>query len=98
VALVASPPLVVGAASPVCVSELAPDPDPPSLPADRALADRRALVARSFLAQPEPLKTIEGVLKPFRIVPSAPHAGQNRGPSSLMPWITSVRWRQAEQM
>jgi len=43
------------------------------------------------------LNTIDGVLKPFRIVPSLPQAGQNRGPSSLMPWMTSVRWRQAEQ-
>jgi hypothetical protein len=45
---------------------------------------------RSFLAQPDPLKTIAGGANPFRIVPSAPHSGQNRGPSSLIPWRMSV--------
>jgi hypothetical protein len=53
---------------------------------------------RSFFAQPEPLKTIaEGTIA-FRIVPSAPHAEQYRGPSSWTPWITSSRWSQALQM
>jgi hypothetical protein len=53
---------------------------------------------RSFFAQPVPLKWIAGVVKPFVIVPSSPHSGQKRGPCSWIPWITSVRWRQAEQV
>jgi len=75
------------------------DPDPPlSVAAERDASVRCALVARSFFAQPEPLKTMDGALKPFRIVPSAPHAGQNFGPASSRPWMTSVRWWQVEQM
>ena len=57
-----------------------------------ALADDR-----SFFAQPEPLKWMAGVDSALRIVPSAPHEGQKRGPGSLMPWITSVRVRQFAQ-
>ena len=53
---------------------------------------------RSFLAQPEPLKCTAAVVIAFVNVPSAPHAGQNRGPGALMPWMTSVRCRQFEQM
>jgi hypothetical protein len=45
---------------------------------------------RSTFAQPEPLKTIAGLENAFRIVPSAPHSGQKRGPESLIPWMTSV--------
>ena len=52
---------------------------------------------RSFLAQPEPLKCTVGGAKALRKVPSAPQAGQNRGPGSLIPWITSVRSPQFEQ-
>jgi hypothetical protein len=52
---------------------------------------------RSSLAQPEPLKTIEGLDTAFRMEPSAPHAGQNRGPSALMPWMTSVTRPQTVQ-
>jgi len=44
---------------------------------------------RSFLAQPEPLNTTDGALKPFVIRPSAPHDGQKRGPSAWIPWMTS---------
>jgi hypothetical protein len=51
---------------------------------------------RSFFAQPEPLKCTAGSAKALRSVPSAPHAGQNRGPGSLIPWITSVRSPQFE--
>lgn len=40
---------------------------------------------RSFLAQPEPLKTTDGALKPLVIRPSAPHDGQNLGPSAWIP-------------
>jgi hypothetical protein len=53
--------------------------------------------ARSFFAQPEPLKTIAGGAKPLRIVPSAPHSGQKCGPGSLIPWRMSVRWPQTVQ-
>jgi len=59
-------------------------------PPDRADAARVALEARSFFAQPLPLKWTAGVLKPLWSVLSAPQAGQKRGPSALMPWITSV--------
>ncbi len=52
---------------------------------------------RSFFAQPEPLKWIAGVVKPFDMVPSAPHSGQKVGPWSLIPWTISVRWPHAEQ-
>jgi hypothetical protein len=52
---------------------------------------------RSFLAQPEPLKWTAGVAQALRMVPSLPQFGQKRGPGSLMPWITSTTWWQAEQ-
>jgi hypothetical protein len=68
-----------------------PEPDSTFVsPPDRADAARVALDARSFLAQPLPLKCTAGVLKPLCSVPSAPHAGQKRGPSALIPWMTSV--------
>jgi hypothetical protein len=66
-------------------------------PPDLADAARVALDARSFFAQPLPLKCTAGVLKPLCRVPSAPHAGQKRGPSALMPWMTSVTRPQALQ-
>jgi hypothetical protein len=100
---VAPSPLLPVAAAAAPSVDPAPEPeseleaDAPSPAGAGARADRWA-VARSFLAQPEPLKTIEGALMPFRSVPSAPHAGQKRGPASSLPWMTSVRWRQAEQM
>jgi hypothetical protein len=50
-----------------------------------------AELARSFLAQPEPLKWIVGGANAFVIVPSAPQFGQNLGPPSWIPWTTSVR-------
>jgi hypothetical protein len=53
---------------------------------------------RSFLAQPEPLKWIAGVASALRIPPSNPQLGQKRGPASLIPWITSTRCWQFEQM
>jgi hypothetical protein len=85
----ASPPLdVLAAASPEDEEELA------------FAAFVRALLAedRSFFAQPEPLKWTVGAVNALVMVPSAPQLGQNRGPASLMPWITSVRCRQFEQM
>jgi hypothetical protein len=86
-----------------------PDAVPPSEPVavlESSLArpfDARELddpldERRSTLAHPEPLNTIAGRESAFRIVPSAPHSGQNRGPDSLIPWITSVvlpQWLQA---
>jgi hypothetical protein len=60
--------------------------------------DARNAEPRSFFAQPVPLKWIAGAVNPFVIVPSAPHSGQKRGPCSWIPWITSVRWRHAEQV
>jgi hypothetical protein len=49
------------------------------------------VAARSFFAQPDPLKRIAGLLIALRSVPSAPQLGQKRGVGSLIPWITSVR-------
>lgn len=78
-------------------SSLEPDEPDSTLasPPDRADDARVALEARSFFAQPLPLKWTAGVLKPLRSVPSAPQAGQKRGPSALMPWMTSVTRPQA---
>ncbi len=77
-----------------------PSPDPAfesvGSPA-REAAFVRALELRSFFAQPEPLNTIAGGANPLRIVPSAPHSGQKRGPSSLIPWRMSVLCRQTVQ-
>jgi hypothetical protein len=94
----------VSAAGAVFESAAAPSPDSFVTdsfddPASSAGFDD-ALIAepRSFFAQPVPLKWIAGAVKPFVIVPSAPHSGQNRGPWSFIPWITSVRWRQAEHV
>jgi len=52
---------------------------------------------RSFFAQPEPLKWTAGVVSALCSVPSAPHAGQKRGPGASIPWITSVFCRQDAQ-
>jgi len=89
-------------------SEPAPDGESPadeSLADDDSLADEspadrdpaRLALDRSFLAQPEPLKCTAGVATALRILPSAPHAGQNLGPSASIRWITSIRFRQAAQ-
>jgi hypothetical protein len=61
-----------------------------SLSASLAAALAEALVLapeppRSFLAQPVPLKWTAGAANCLRMVASAPHEGQNRGPGSLMP-------------
>lgn len=81
------------------------DESPPEVPPFPTLASAlvscfaraRIAVERSFFAQPEPLKWTVGGANAFRSVPSAPHAGQNRGPGASMPWITSVVSRQLEQ-
>jgi len=62
---------------------------------DPELDDRVELERRSTLAQPEPLNTIVGGERAFRIEPSVPQSGQNFGPASLIPWTTSVTWPQA---
>jgi hypothetical protein len=73
-------------------------PEPESALEDPVLAVASSFFAeagrldaeRSFLAQPDPLKWIAGVVNAFVIVPSAPHSGQNLGPLSLIPCTTSV--------
>ena len=75
--------------------ESAPDDDDSEPAEESAPEELRALpgddvAERSFLAQPEPLKWTAGVAQALRIVPSRPQFGQNRGPGSLMPWITST--------
>jgi hypothetical protein len=67
--------------SPVLSPDFSPDPDDDGL----------RVAARSFLAQPEPLNRIAGLLIAFRSVPSAPQLGQKRGAGSWIPWMTSVR-------
>jgi hypothetical protein len=86
-----------------------PSPDGPSLPSpdapspDAPSPDAAAFVfvplplERSFFAQPEPLKWTAGVTQALRSVPSAPHAGQNRGAGASIPWMNSVRVAQFEQ-
>ncbi|MEA2518252.1 MAG: hypothetical protein QOF49_332 [Chloroflexota bacterium] len=72
-------------------------PDGPSPPGAVAAFDFDALEAdRSFLAQPEPLKWIDGAEKAFRIGPPL-HTGHALGPSALIPWITSNRLPQLAQ-
>jgi hypothetical protein len=87
-----SPVLAAGAS-------LEPEDAVPSDDDPAAAAFVRALLLedRSFFAQPEPLKWTAGVENAFVSVPSAPQLGQNRGPESLIPWITSVTCRQFEQ-
>lgn len=75
-----------------------PSPDPPSADEPEPDLARVPVVDdRSFFAHPEPLKWTAGDTSALRIVASAPHAGQNRGPAALMPWITSIRCRQEAQ-
>jgi hypothetical protein len=95
-------------ASELDLSELPLLSEPPALedePSPELASEAAELLAfvraplvdeRSFLAQPEPLKWTVGVDSAFFMVPSAPHDGQNLGPASLMPWITSVTCRQFE--
>jgi hypothetical protein len=79
------------------LSFVEPSTDPPS-PADADAAfDLDALEAdRSFFAQPEPLKWIDGAEKAFRIGPSW-QTGHVVGPSALIPWMTSNRLPQWPQ-
>jgi hypothetical protein len=92
-------------ASPEPPPLLPPDPDSvPELVVAGASSffagdDERPELAldRSFFAQPDPLKWMVGGAKALVIVPSAPQFGQNLGPSSWIPWTTSVRWPQLLQ-
>ena len=52
---------------------------------------------RSFLAHPEPLNTMVGGAKAFRIGPE-PHSGHESGAGSLTPWMTSKRRPHAAQV
>ena len=77
---------------------MAPFEAPPS-PPDSLVFDSEAfaarverVLARSFFAQPEPLKWIVGGANSLRMVPSRPHDGQNCGVGSLMPCRMSARW------
>jgi hypothetical protein len=75
--------------------ESAPDDEASELAEESAPEELRDLpddevAERSFLAQPEPLKWTAGVAQALRIVPSLPQFGQNHGPESLIPWITST--------
>lgn len=45
---------------------------------------------RSFFAQPEPLKWIDGAVKAFR-TGDAPQTTHDSGPSAVTPWMTSNR-------
>jgi hypothetical protein len=71
-----------------------PDPPPDDPPPDDPPPDDPR---RSSFAQPDPLNTIDGLETALRMEPSAPHAGQKRGPSAWMPWMTSVTRPQTEQ-
>jgi hypothetical protein len=80
-----------------------PDPEPAPLVASEPLSAAalaceadRALVLRSFFAQPVPLKWIVGAEKALRSVPTW-QAGQVAGPAAWTLWITSNRWPQASQ-
>jgi hypothetical protein len=79
------------------LSEGSPPADPPADEPSADLERARLVDDRSFFAQPEPLKWTAGLTSAFRIVASSPHAGQNRGPVSLIRWITSIRCRQDVQ-
>ena len=78
--------------------ELAPEallaPSPASVEDEASavvLARARLELERSFFAQPEPLKWIDGAEKAFR-TGDAPQIGQASGPLAATPCITSKRW------
>ena len=66
--------------------------DPPS---EAALSALLAADERSFLAQPEPLKTIAGVESALRIDP--PQLAHADGPGEWTEWITSTDISQSRQ-
>lgn len=66
----------------------APLDDPSAAAAARVELDEDAV--RSFFAQPEPLKWIDGALNALR-TGDAPHTTHASGPSAATPWMTSNR-------
>jgi hypothetical protein len=68
-------------------AESVPDP---SVAEDAFVADELE-DERSFFAQPDPLKWIDGAEKALR-TGAAPQTGHTVGLSALMPWSTSKRW------
>jgi hypothetical protein len=90
--VVPPPPAFAAAPEPASVELESAEPESSlagSDPDRAAAADRR-----SFLAQPEPLKWIEGAEIALRTGPE-PHSGQLVGGASWTPWITSKRRPQA---
>lgn len=76
--------------------EVDPSPDSPDLePPPRARLLGVAADARSFLAQPVPLKWTAGGENALRILP--PQFGQADGPWSCTPCTTSIVWPQDTQ-
>lgn len=71
--------------------ELEPEPEVASPSADAAGVDERAVVLRSFFAQPLPRKWIVGAEKALR-TGAAPQIGHTVGPSAVTEWMTSKRW------
>ena len=67
---------------------LLPLDDPSAAAAARVELDEAEL--RSFFAQPEPLKWIDGAVKALR-TGDAPHTTHDSGPSAVTPWMTSNR-------
>ena len=83
----------VDAASPEPpVADPSPDPaaEPDAESDDAAGLCEREVELRSFLAQPDPLKWIDGALNAFR-TGAAPQTGQRSGPSAVTEWMTSKR-------
>jgi hypothetical protein len=70
--------------------ELEPELEAASPSADEVGVDERAVVLRSFFAQPLPLKWIVGAVTALR-TGAAPQIGQLDGPSADTEWITSNR-------
>jgi hypothetical protein len=68
--------------------ELGPESAPPS--AEAAGLDERAVVLRSFFAQPLPLKWMVGAVNALR-TGEAPQIGQLDGLSAVTEWMTSNR-------
>jgi hypothetical protein len=86
---------------PAAEAAAAPAWSPPSLDPEAAapasLPALEPLAARSFLAQPLPLKCTAGAWRAFFIGP-LPQTGQASGPGAKTPCMNSVRWPQLAQM
>jgi len=68
------------------------DPESPSLSLPLFAVDEERDERASFLAHPEPLKTIAGEDMSLRVGP--PQRSQRSGPDALTPCITSRTWPQ----